>query len=426
MQLWQSILFICILVCFSAFFSSSETALFSLNKMRLEKLAEEGKKTAKMALHLANRSKMTLSGLLVGNNLVNIASSSLTTLVVLQLMPQKEALAGTVATLIITVVVLIFGEITPKIIAKQKAIPLARFVAYPLYVICIITMPITLVVLGFINLVCKPLRKGEEDAPTMTEEELVTMIETAEEEAVLDEEQSDLLQAAVDFSDTTVEDILVPRINMEAFDIEDDYADILELATSTNYSRLVVYEGTVDHVIGVLSMNRLFRAIAKRNGGEVNLRTLLVEPYFVHKTMKLPALLSQMRSHQIQMAIVLDEYGGTMGIVTMEDILEEIVGDIWDETDDIETEIVPTGDGIYHVDGLTSIYDFFAHIDMDERDFESEYTTMGGWAIEMLDADPHVGDTFSYRNLYVIVTDMNENIVTGLSVQVKEVEEEEE
>ena len=187
----------------------------------------------------------------------------------------------------------------------------------------------------------------------------------------------------------------------------------------------MVYEGTVDHVIGVLSLNRLFRAVVKKQG-KINIRTLLVEPYFVHKTMKLPALLSQMRSHQIQMAIVLDEYGGTMGIVTMEDILEEIVGDIWDESDDIEMEIVATGDGIYHVDGQTNIYDFFAYIDMDERDFNSEYITMGGWAIEMLDANPHIGDSFSYRNLYVIITEMNESIVTGLSVQVKDEEPEEE
>ena len=421
----QNIIFIAILTCFSAFFSSSETALFSLNKLRLERLAEEGKKTAKVAKYLTDHDKITLSGLLIGNNVVNIAASSLMTVLVLELMPQNAALAGTVATLTITVLILIFAEIAPKIIAKKKALSWACVVAYPMFAISMVLfLPVTLIVLGFVNLVSKLFRKKEE-APTMTEEELVTMIETAEEEEVLDEEQSDLLQSAMDFSDTTVEDILVPRINMEAFDIEDDYEEILELATSTRHSRLVVYEDTVDHVIGVLSLNRLFRAMAKKRGN-VDIRTLLVEPFFVHKTMKLPTLLSQMRSHQVQMAIVLDEYGGTMGIVTMEDILEEIVGDIWDETDDIETEIISTGEGIYHVDGLTNIYDFFAHIDMDERDFDSEYTTMGGWAIEMLDADPHVGDSFSYRDLYVIVTEMNDNIVTGLSVQVKDEEEEEE
>ena len=417
---------IVLLVLASAFFSSSEISLFSLNKLRLEKLAEDGKKSAKVAKYLTDRPKITLSGILIGNNLVNIAASSITTLIVLRLFPGNSGLASTLATFAITVLILIFGEIAPKIFGKKKALSWACVVSYPLFVLAMILfLPVTLVVLGFINLISKLFHK-KEDTPTMTEEELVTMIETAEEEDVLDEEQSDLLQSAMDFSDTTVEDILVPRINMEAFDIEDDYEEIMQLATATSYSRLVVYEGTVDHVIGVLSMNRLFRAVAKKQGGEVNIRTLLVEPYFVHKTMKLPALLSQMRSHQIQMAIVLDEYGGTMGIVTMEDILEEIVGDIWDETDDIETEIETTGEGIYHVDGLTNIYDFFSHIDMDERDFDSEYTTMGGWAIEMLDADPHVGDSFSYRNLYVIVTEMNENIVTGLSVQVKEEQEEEE
>lgn len=426
MTIWQNILLIVLLICFSAFFSSSETALFSLNKMRLDKMAEEGKKSAKVAKYLCEHSKTTLSGLLIGNNLVNIAASSLMTVVVLGLIPHNTALAGTVATLTITVLVLVFAEITPKIVAKKKALSIACYVAYPLFAIAMVLfLPITAIVLGFVNVLSKLWRNKKNNTPTMTEDEFVTMIETAEEEDVLDEEQSDLLQSAIDFSDTTVEDILVPRINMEAFDIEDTYEEVMALATETGYSRLVVYEETVDHVIGVLSLNRLFRAVAQKQG-KVDIRTLLVEPYFVHKTMKLPALLSVMRSHQLQLAIVLDEYGGTMGIVTMEDILEEIVGDIWDETDDIETEIVATGDGIYHVDGLTNIYDFFAHIDMDERDFESEYTTMGGWAIEMLDADPHVGDSFSYRNLYVIVTEMSENVVTGLSVQLKEEQEEEE
>ena len=425
MAIWQNLILIVLLICASAFFSSSEISLFSLNKLRLEKLVEDGKKSAKVAKFLTERRKITLSGILIGNNLVNVASSSITTVLVLQLLPDNSGLASTLATLCITVLILIFGEIAPKIIGKKKALSWACIVAYPLFFLSrILFFPVTVIVLGFINLVCKPFRK-KEDTPTMTEDELVTMIETAEEEDVLDEEQSDLLQSAMDFSDTTVEDILVPRISMEAFDIEEDYDEIMALAKNTTYSRLVVYEGTVDHVIGVLSLNRLFRAVVKKQG-KINIRTLLVEPYFVHKTMKLPALLSQMRSHQIQMAIVLDEYGGTMGIVTMEDILEEIVGDIWDESDDIEMEIVATGDGIYHVDGQTNIYDFFAYIDMDERDFNSEYITMGGWAIEMLDANPHIGDSFSYRNLYVIITEMNESIVTGLSVQVKDEEPEEE
>ena len=417
---------IVILVLFSALFSSSEIAYTSVNKMRLEKWAEEGKRSAKLALYITGRYDRMLSGILIGNNLVNIAASSLATVIVLSFMGHNPAASSTVATLAITFIILIFGEIAPKTYAKQNALSFACLVAYPIFIICmIIFLPVTYVVTGVVNLLSRLWKKKTEE-PTVTEDELASIIETAEEEAVLDEESSELLQSALSFPETTVEDILVPRINVRMLDIDASYEDNLREIMESRHSRLLVYEGTVDHVIGVLSLNRFFKALASAENMEVDIRSQLLEPCYVHKTLKLPAALSAMRRTKMQLAVVLDEYGGTLGIVTIEDILEELVGDIYDEFDDIHHKIVETDDSSFDVDGLTPIYDFFDHIDFNERDFDSEYTTMGGWATEMLDAEPHVGDSFTYKNLYVIVTEMNDNIVTHLTVQVKEEQEDEE
>lgn len=420
---------IAVLVFFSAFFSSSEIAYTSVNKMRLEKLAEEGKRTAKLALYITNHYERMLSGILIGNNLVNIAASSVSTIIVLALLGDKIGTgpSGTVATLAITVIILIFGEIAPKMYAKQKSLSFACLVAYPIFFIMMLFLPITAVVTGIVNLLSR-LWKPKEEIPTVTEEELQSIIETAEEEEVLDEESSELLQSALSFPDTTVEDILVHRTNVKMLDIDDPYEENLKEIMESRHSRLLVYEDTVDHVIGILPLNRFFKALASVENSEVDIRAQLLEPCYVHQTLKLPAALSAMRRAKMQIAVVLDEYGGTLGIVTVEDILEELVGDIYDEFDDISDTIVETDESSFDVDGLTPIYDFFDHIDFNERDFDSEYTTMGGWATEMLDAEPHVGDSFTYENLYVIVTEMNDNIVSKLTVQVKEetVDEDEE
>ena len=212
---------------------------------------------------------------------------------------------------------------------------------------------------------------------------------------------------------------------MLAFDIEDDFEKLLSIADGSCFSRIPVYEEKIDNIIGILSLNHFYRALVDADGAEIDVRSLLMEPCFLHKSMKLPQALRTMREQQIHLAIVVDEYGGTMGIVTLEDILEQIVGDIWDESDELVEEYRQTGNNSYDVSGDMSVWDFFDMLEINARDFESEYTTVGGWAIEMLNASPHEGDSFDYKNLYIIVSEMDDMRITRLSVVVNPVEDEE-
>lgn len=411
---------IIILIGFSAFFSGTEIAYTSVNKLRLKKLAEEGSKTAALASDISDKFDKMLSSILIGNNLVNIAASSVGAVIAMHLIGGAKGTA--VATLVMTVLILIFGEIVPKILAKKHAQNVTLIVAYPLKVLMLILSPAAAVVVAIVKLLSR-LWKKDESAPTVTEEELVTIIETVEEEGVIDEHKSELLQSAIEFNDISLNDILTPRTEMVSIDIDDDMDSIIHTATESHYSRIPVYEDNIDNIIGVLYLNRLYKVLA--DNMDVDIRSLLMEPCFFHKTMKLPAVLNEMRRRQVHLAVVIDEYGGTMGIVTMEDILEEIVGDIWDETDEIKNDYVKVGENTYDVCGDMSVYDFFEQLDVDDRDFESEYTTVGGWAIEMLQCEPHEGDSYHYKNLYIIVSEMDDMRVTKLTVMFKPVEEEE-
>ena len=247
---------------------------------------------------------------------------------------------------------------------------------------------------------------------------------------MIDEDQSDLLQSTLEFRDTTVEEIMTPRIDMLAFDILDTPDEIHKVIEGSHFSRIPVYEDSIDNIIGILYLNHYYRrAIDTPVLSADDIRSLLMEPCFLHKTMKLPAALTILREKKTHIAIIVDEFGGTLGIVTMEDILEELVGDIWDESDEIVPEFVKTGENTYEVSGDMNIDDFFSEIEYEPRDFECEYTTMGGWAIERLDADPHVGDSFTDEDethtLVVVVSEMDDMRVTKLTILVKPRENEE-
>ena len=408
------------LLLFSAFFSGSEIAFMSANPRRLEKAGERSS-SARLAFQIQSRFDRVLGALLVGNNLVNTAASSVATMFTLALFPDNDGIGATVATVAITVLVLVFGEIIPKIVAKQKALSFVQIVAYPLQLVVWILTPISAPFVAIINRI---FRKNEEE-PTVTEEELSTIIETVGEEGVLDEERSDLLQSALDFANTTVGEILTHRLKWDAINIDDDPDKIAAVISNTAYSRLPVYEHDFDHIIGVLNVKHYYRVLVEE-GKITDLRAHLKEPSFVYTNMKLPAALAEMREEQNHVDFVLDEYGGIMGIVTMEDILEQLVGDIWDESDEIENEFVETDENTWTVLGDANVEDMFDMLDVDYRDFESDFTTVSGWAIEMLNADPHEGDSFEYRNLYVIVTEMGENRIERLSVVLKPVADEDE
>lgn len=366
-KMWWAYLVIFIMVCLSAFFSASEIAFNSSNKLRLRRAAEDGSKTAKLAYEITEKFTTALSAILIGNNLANIAVSTCSTLIVLDLFHDNVALASTIATLLVTLIILIFGEIMPKMLAKQNADSVARFVAIPIRILTIILSPFVFIVMGLLFVLRKIWGSDhKEDDPTVTEEELETIIDTIEEEGVINEEQGELLQSTLDFGDVTIEKIMTPRIDMATLDIDDDEADIKEfLSDDSQFSRIPVYEDSIDNIIGILSVTRYQKASLE---GEVDIRSLLMKPCRLHKTMRLPAALAKLREAKMHLAIVIDEFGGTLGIVTMEDILEELVGDIWDDTDVIVTECRRTNKNTYEVVSDMNIDDFFEEVDFVKPD----------------------------------------------------------
>ena len=425
-NMWWAYVVIFVMICLSAFFSASEMSFNTANKMRLRHSAEEGSKTAKTALNIAENFTTSLSSILIGNNLANIAVSTCTTLIIMDLFPGHEGVASTVATIAVTIVILICGEIVPKNVAKQHAEGVARVVAIPIRVLTLLLSPLVALVMILLFLLRKLWGKDYADGePTVSEEELTSIIEMVEEEGVIDEEQSELLQSALEFDSITVEKIMTPRVNVTALDVDADENELHAMISDhTQFSRLPVYEESIDNIIGILSLTRYYKANIDDRIPDI--RSILLEPCKIHKTMKLPAALARLREQKMHLAIVIDEFGGTLGVVTMEDILEQLVGDIWDDTDVIVNRCIPTGENTYEVAGEMNIEDCFDEIEFDApEDFSCEYTTMGGWAIQMLEANPHVGDSFHYENLFVVVSEMEDQIVTKLTVLVTRAEKDE-
>lgn len=410
-------IFLCILL--SAFFSASEMAYSSCNQLRLENLEEEGDPRAKAAKYISDHFDFALSTILIGNNLVNIAASSLASvLLILLLGEQKGDRYAWAATLVLTLLVIIFGETIPKIKAKKNANSFSLRAAYPIRVLMVILTPVIWVVIQLVQLVSL-LFRGEtmEDDPEEAVEELQNIIETAEDEDVLDEERSELVRSAIDFSDISVSEVMTARVDVYAIDIEDSWEDILELVERSQYSRIPVYQDSVDNIIGVLYLNRFLKAMTEP--GVTDIRMLLMPPVYVYKTMKLPDVLGKLRKAKQHLAIVADEYGGVAGVVSMEDVLEQIVGEIWDETDVVEEEVIQRSEKEFEVDGDMMVSDFLELAELDEDDFECESETIGGWTVERFGEFPKVGDSFEYENLKVTVLAMDGRRVEKVLVNLK-------
>lgn len=405
-----------ILVCvfFSNFFSSSEMAYSACNRVRLENASDDGSKRAAAAVKIVERFDDTLSTILIGNNLVNIAASSLGSLAVMELLGDGYAWVSTV---VITTLVIIFGETIPKIVAKNSANRIALRHAYFIRILSVLFKPLIMLVVGLIRLICLPLKGERTDASDDDAvEELTSIIETAEDESVLDEDRSELVQAAIDFSDIMASEVMTARVDMLALDIEDDWDELLKTIDESPYSRLPVYEDGVDNIIGVLYLNHFLKALA--GDEKPDIRSLLMPVCYVYKTMKLPAVLSELRRAKQHLAVVVDEYGGTLGVLSMEDVLEQLVGEIWDETDEVEEEIVERPDGRFELDGDMVISDFIELMELNEEDFDFESDTVGGWTIEMFGSFPKVGDSFEYENFTVTVLQMDGLRVEKILVQV--------
>ena len=407
----------------SNYFSSSEMAYSSCNRLRLESARDGGSKRASIAVRIIDRFDDTLSAILIGNNLVNIAASSIGSVLVI-LIAGDDRYAW-VSTVVITVLVIIFGETMPKIIAKNSANRIALSHAYFVRGLTIILMPLIWVVVGLTKLITSGFKGDEagsdEEAAAM---ELSSIIETAEDEDVLDEDRSELVQAAIDFSDVMASEVMTARVDVVALDIDDDWNEQLATIDSAPYSRIPVYEDSIDNVIGVLYLNHFLKALTDEKNPDI--RSMLMPPCYVYKTMKMPAVLNELRRAKQHLAIVTDEYGGTLGVLSMEDVLEQLVGEIWDDTDEVEEEIVERPDGQYELDGDMVISDFLELVGIKEKDFDAESETVGGWTIEMFGAFPKPGDSFRYGNMSVTVLEMDGLRVEKVLVKILPPEEEQE
>ncbi|MDO4492502.1 MAG: hemolysin family protein [Clostridia bacterium] len=388
---------VCVLL--SGFFSASEMIYSACNRMRLENLKEDGDKHAAMALRITEDFRSALTAILIGNNLVNIVSSSLTSVLVILIGAEQWAWAGT---LVISLAVIVFGETIPKITAKKRPNTLALRYAAPVRAVMLLFLPLVKLTVWLMDLITRRMPKPEQEDADEAVETLQSLIETAESEDVLDEDRSELVQAAIDFSDIPAYEVMTARVDMDGIDIDDDPAEIRETIERSTHSRLPVYKDSVDNIVGVLYVNRYLKALTETDGA-ADIQSMLMKPVFIYKTMKLPVVLNRLKKAKQHLAIVTDEYGGTLGVISMEDVLEEIVGDIWDETDTVEPEVVECENGSYQLDGDMPVSDFLELFGIDETDFEAESETVGGWTTESLEKFPAPGDSFRFLDLTVTV-----------------------
>lgn len=402
---------ILIMVLCSAYFSATETAFSSLSRVRLKNLAEDGNRRAKLAYKLADNYDELISSILVGNNIVNICASSLATVLFIQWFQDKGA---TLSTVVMTVVILICGEVTPKSIAKESPEEFAMFSAPIINVLNYVFKPINLLLVG-IKKAANKIFKVSSDR-TISESELLTIVEEAEQEGGINENESELIHNVIEFDDLACIDIFTPRVDVCAIEADTDIEDIAKLFIETGYSRLPVYEETIDRIIGIINEKDFHNYILREN---LPLEKIIKPVEFVPPSMKISALLKLLQQSKTHFAVIVDEFGGTEGIITLEDILEELVGEIWDEHDEIVEAFKKVAENEYLVDCSTELYKTFEYFDIDA---EEEASTINGWVIAQLDRIPETGDSFDYEHLHVVVeeTESQRAVTVRITVLPKE------
>ncbi len=405
------------LLILSAFFSATETAFTSLNRTRLKLLADDGKKSAKKALKHADNYDRLLYTILIGNNIVNLTLATISTLLFSSIITNSESLSATLSTIISTIAVLIFGEITPKTLAKEFPEKVAMFVAPIMDFFTIILYPLNLVFTGWKVLLKKIFKFKSEDV--ITEQELLTYVEEANEDGTLDNNETELISSAIEFNDAEVGDILVPRVNVIAVEENTPMKDIRLVFSEHGFSRLPVYRGSIDTIIGMIHEKDFYAAYTS---GATDIKGIVTSMALATEHMKISDLLRSMQKQKVHMATVVDEYGGTLGIVTLEDILEELVGEIWDEHDEVVDYFTKLDDEHYLVDGNAELSEFF-EIFSQEEDEESDSNTVSGWIIERSGDIPPIGYTFDYNNLTVTVTKRTLKKVLEVKVEIRPAEE---
>ena len=378
------------LVVLSAFFSASETAYTGLNRARLKSMSNSGNRRAGKALALSEDYDRLLSGILIGNNIVNILSASLATVLFVRVIGGAGV---SVSTAVMTVIVLMFGEIAPKSIARERPEELALAFYPALSAILKLLTPVIFLTTCWQKLVYRVFRPV--DVPGITEEELITIVEEAKNEGEIDEHESELIRSAIEFNDLTCEDILTPRVDITAVEVQDSLEDIARTFESSGRSRIPVYEDSIDTIVGILHEKDFYRL-----RGKVPLKQMMTAPLCVVPSTRLSALLKLLQRTKNHMAVVMDEYGGVSGIVTMEDILEELVGEIWDEHDEITRDVEQLSEYEWRVSGSASLDDLRELLPI-EGDFDS--VTVNGWVLEVLGHFPQPEDSFDYQDLHIIV-----------------------
>jgi len=403
-----------VLLFCAAWFAVAETAFASVSRTKIKTAADRGDPRAKNALAVLDHFEKAITTILIGTNIVHMATAAIVTVAV----TKKWGLSAvTVSTLITTVVVFFAGEMLPKSIAKKYSVKFSESCAGTLLTLMKLFTPVSALLTAIGNGVAK--HAGSEAEISVTEDELYDIIEDMTEEGTLDEEQGDLISSALQFGDVTVESILTPRVDLVAVDVDDDLHTVLETIKSCGHSRLPVYEKSIDNIIGVLQIRKFIKSYLKQHES-TNVRELTDEVMYVHQSTNIDELLTAMTRRRLNMAVVTDNYGGTLGIVTVEDILEELVGEIWDEDDVIEEDVVDLGHGTYIVDSEESVSDLFDDLGFDDPEDDEELvnTLMGEWAYTKFAEIPNAGDSFLYHNLKVTVAEIEHNRILKLKVEV--------
>ena len=409
-----------ILLMLSAFFSSAETALTTVNQIRIRNLAEEGNKRAKKVVKVTGNSGKMLSAILIGNNIVNVAAASLTTSLAYNFGGSMVAIASA----IITILILLFGEITPKTMATIHADKISLFYAPIIDLFMKLMTPVIFIINGLSMVVLFILRVDPNDKNrAMTENELRTIVDVSHEDGVIEEEEKEMIYNVFDLGDARAKDVMVPRVHVTFADINSTYEELISIFREDKYTRLPVYEDTTDNVVGTINMKDL---LLYKNTKEFNIRDILREAYFTYEYKAISELLVEMRQASFNIAIVLDEYGETSGLITLEDILEEIVGEIHDEYDENEEDFVKKiNDLEYVVEGSLNLEDFNDRLDLDFS--SNDYDSLGGFIIEHLDRLPVAGDTVVTANgVRLVVDKLDKNRIEKVHVYLPEPKDNEE
>ncbi len=380
---------IVILIAFSAMFSSMETAFSSVNKIRLKHDAANGDKKASKALAVSENFDKVLTTILVGNNIVNILSSSLGTVVFTEIF---GASGVAISTTVMTIVVLTFGEVLPKSVAKQNSEKFAKNFAAVLHFLTVILAPISAIFM-FMQKAAAKVFRSKDDSPSVTEDELKYIIEEIEDEGVLEEKESDLVRSALEFDEITVEQILIPRVKIVAVEVNDDIEKILKIFISDRYSRLPVYDKSIDNIIGIINEKDFFALVTDKEQNTSGIQGIVQKALYVSEMKLISEVLYEMQRTKIHMAIVKDQYGGTSGIVTLEDIIEELVGEIYDENDEVIQPIVKIDENMYEIMADLSISDMTEQLELPDDIIEIESNTVGGWAMELFGRIPETGES---------------------------------